>query len=161
MSNILTLDELIRVRIQCRERSKQVVFTNGCFDILHAGHVDYLNKAKELGDILIVGINSDASVKNIKGELRPIVPDSERAILVGNLKAVDYVTLFDENTPGRLISDLIPDILVKGADWSIENIVGRDVVEGNGGEVKTITFVNDQSTSKIIQKILDRYGADG
>jgi len=161
VNNILKLKEMLLVRRQCRDQHKKVVFTNGCFDILHAGHVDYLTKAKELGDILIVGINSDFSVRNIKGELRPVIPENERAILVGSLKPVDYVTLFDENTPGTLISELIPDILVKGADWSIENIVGRDVVESNGGEVKTITFVNDQSTSKIIQKILDRYGADG
>lgn len=161
VSNILSNNELQQLRNECKKSGRKVVFTNGCFDILHAGHVDYLTKAKELGDVLIVGINSDFSVKNIKGELRPVIPEMERALLVSSLKPVDYVTLFDENTPGRLISELIPDILVKGADWNIENIVGRDVVEKNGGEVKTINFVNDQSTSKIIQKILDRYGADG
>lgn len=161
VNNILNRKDILKLRQEYRETAKKVVFTNGCFDILHAGHVDYLTKAKQLGDILIVGINSDFSVKNIKGELRPIIPEGERALLVGSLKPVDYVTLFDENTPGTLISELIPDILVKGADWSIENIVGRDVVENNGGEVKTINFVNDQSTSKIIQKILDRYSADG
>lgn len=145
------------VRRKLKTEGKKVVFTNGCFDILHAGHVDYLSKAKALGDILIVGMNSDSSIRNIKGELRPIVPEAERAFLVANLKAVDYVTLFNEDTPGRLIDELIPDILVKGADWSIENIVGRETVESNGGEVKTIRFVSNQSTSSIINTILERY----
>ncbi|MCU7494681.1 MAG: D-glycero-beta-D-manno-heptose 1-phosphate adenylyltransferase [Ignavibacteria bacterium] len=145
------------VRKRLKAEGRKVVFTNGCFDILHAGHVDYLSKARQLGDILIVGMNSDYSVKNIKGSLRPIIAESERAFLVANLKAVDYVTLFDENTPGELIDELVPDVLVKGADWKLENIVGRDTVEKNGGEVKTITFVSQQSTSKIIDTILERY----
>ncbi|MGE5457696.1 MAG: D-glycero-beta-D-manno-heptose 1-phosphate adenylyltransferase [Methanococcaceae archaeon] len=136
---------------------RKVVFTNGCFDILHAGHVDYLTKSKALGDVLIIGINSDSSIKRIKGKLRPIISEQERAILVASLKAVDYVTLFDEDTPGELIDELIPDVLVKGADWSLDKIVGRDVVETNGGAVKTIEFVSGQSTSKIIQTILERY----
>jgi len=156
-SNILNRSEMVLVRKELKIEGKKVVFTNGCFDILHAGHVDYLSKAKALGDILIVGMNSDASIRNIKGPLRPIIPESERAALVAGLKAVDYVTLFDENTPGVLIDELVPDILVKGADWSIENIVGRERVEANGGEVKTITFVSQQSTSKIINTILERY----
>ncbi|MCU7492838.1 MAG: D-glycero-beta-D-manno-heptose 1-phosphate adenylyltransferase [Bacteroidota bacterium] len=149
--------EMVSVRRKLKDEGKKVVFTNGCFDILHAGHVDYLSKAKALGDILIVGMNSDSSIRNIKGELRPIISEAERAFLVANLKAVDYVTLFDENTPGELIHELIPDILVKGADWSVENIVGRDTVEENGGEVRTIKFVSQQSTSKIINTILERY----
>jgi rfaE bifunctional protein nucleotidyltransferase chain/domain len=149
--------ELLRIRKELRKQGKKVVFTNGCFDILHAGHVDYLKKAREMGDVLIVGLNSDSSIRRIKGQLRPIVPQYERAFLIGNLKVVDYVTFFDEDTPGELISDLIPDVLVKGADWKIENIVGRDVVEENGGEVKTIEFVNDQSTTNIIQTVLERY----
>lgn len=149
--------EMVSVRRKLKDEGKKVVFTNGCFDILHAGHVDYLSKAKALGDILIVGMNSDSSIRNIKGELRPIISEAERAFLVANLKAVDYVTLFDENTPGELIHELVPDILVKGADWSVENIVGRDTVEENGGEVRTIKFVSQQSTSKIINTILERY----
>lgn len=156
-NNILNRAEMASVRRKLKTEGKKVVFTNGCFDILHAGHVDYLSKAKALGDILIVGMNSDSSIRNIKGELRPIVPEAERAFLVANLKAVDYVTLFNEDTPGRLIDELIPDILVKGADWSIENIVGRETVESNGGEVKTIRFVSNQSTSSIINTILERY----
>lgn len=157
MKNILTREQIAEVRKELKESGKKVVFTNGCFDILHAGHVDYLNKARALGDILIVGMNSDSSIKRIKGENRPVIPEAERAFLVANLKAVDYVTLFDEDTPGELIDVLIPDFLVKGGDWNIDNIVGREVVEANGGQVKTINFVNDQSTSKIISSILEKY----
>ncbi len=157
MNRILDRKNLIEIRKQLKAENKKVVFTNGCFDILHAGHVDYLTKAKQLGDVLIVGINSDSSIKRIKGEKRPILNEKERAFIISNLKAVNYVSLFDEDTPAEIINDLIPDILVKGADWSIENIVGREVVEANGGEVKTISFVNDQSTSKIIRIILEKY----
>ncbi len=154
---IVTREEIKKIRAELKEQNKKVVFTNGCFDIIHSGHVDYLVKAKQLGDILIVGLNTDASVKRIKGDKRPILKQDERAFIVSNLKPVDYVTFFDEDTPAEIITDLIPDILVKGADWSIDKIVGREVVESNGGEVKTIEFVNDQSTSKIIQTILSRY----
>lgn len=154
---IVTREEIKIIRAELKEQNKKVVFTNGCFDIIHSGHVDYLLKAKQLGDILIVGLNTDASIKRIKGDKRPILKQDERAFIVSNLKPVDYVTFFDEDTPAEIITDLIPDILVKGADWSIDKIVGRDVVESNGGEVKTIEFVNDQSTSKIIQTILSRY----
>lgn len=150
-------DEIRQIREKLKKENKKVVFTNGCFDILHSGHVDYLNKAKDMGDVLIVGINSDSSVKRIKGEKRPILSEKERAFIVSNLKSVDYVTFFYEDTPKEIIEELIPDILVKGADWSIENIVGRDTVEAHGGEVKTIEFVNDQSTSKIITKIIENY----
>jgi len=125
--------------------------------LIHSGHVDYLIKAKELGDILILALNSDESVKRIKGNKRPILLLKERAFIVSNLKPVDYVTFFEEDTPAEIINELIPDILVKGADWPIDKIVGREVVEANGGEVKTIQFVNDQSTSKIIQKIIRNY----
>ncbi len=159
MSSITSLDKLAEIRKELKSQNKKVVFTNGVFDILHSGHVDYLNKAKALGDILIVGLNSDLSVKKIKGEKRPIVTEEERAFLILNLKAVDYVTLFDEETPANVIEKLIPDVLVKGADWAIDNIVGKDVVMKNGGEVKAIEFVNNQSTSKIIQTILSRYNS--
>jgi D-glycero-beta-D-manno-heptose 1-phosphate adenylyltransferase len=155
--NHYPLDEIISLRENLKKHNKKIVFTNGCFDLIHSGHVDYLVKAKQTGDILIVGLNSDASIKRIKGEKRPILKEDERAFIISNLKAVDYVTLFEEDTPLELISKIIPDVLVKGADWSIENIVGRDVVEQSGGEVKTIAFVNDQSTSKIINLITDRY----
>jgi D-glycero-beta-D-manno-heptose 1-phosphate adenylyltransferase len=150
-------NEMIEIRFGLKNGYKKLVFTNGCFDILHSGHVDYLNKAKQLGDYLLVGLNSDISVKNIKGKNRPIINETERASLLDNLKCVDYVTFFNENTPEQLISSLVPDILVKGADWTIDKIVGREIVEANGGIVKTIEFSCDQSTSKIINLIIDRY----
>jgi D-glycero-beta-D-manno-heptose 1-phosphate adenylyltransferase len=154
---IIKADEFLPIRRNLKHENKKIVFTNGCFDILHAGHVDYLNKAKEMGDVLIVALNSDASIKRIKGQKRPVVNESERAFIICNLKCVDYVTFFDEDTPERIISLIVPDILVKGADWSIDKIIGRDVVEQNGGEVKTIKFINFQSTSKIIETIIERY----
>jgi rfaE bifunctional protein nucleotidyltransferase chain/domain len=157
MKFIKTLEEMKEIRQQLKNQNKKVVFTNGCFDLIHAGHVDYLSKAKALGDVMIVGLNSDASVIRIKGSKRPILNETERSFIISNLKPVDYVTMFDEDTPKLLIEELLPDILVKGADWEIENIAGKDVVITNGGEVKTIEFVNDQSTSNIIQIIVDRF----
>lgn len=154
---IVTLEKILEIRKRLKKENKKIVFTNGCFDIIHSGHIDYLSKAKNLGDILIVGVNSDVSIRKIKGEKRPIVKEKDRAFILSNLIPVDYVILFDENTPAELINKIIPDILVKGADWAVENIIGREVVEKNGGEVKTITFVNDTSTSKIINTILERY----
>ena len=157
MSSVISLSELKSVRSKLKASGKKVVFTNGVFDLIHSGHVDYLLKAKKLGDVLVVGINSDDSVKRIKGDKRPILKQDERAFVVSNLKPVDYVIFFNEDTPEKLISELIPDVLVKGADWSVEKIVGKDVVEKNGGVVMNIEFVNNQSTSKIIDLILKRY----
>lgn len=159
MSNIKSLDELVTIRETFRKNHKKVVFTNGVFDIIHAGHVDYLSKARAMGDLLIVGLNNDASVKRIKGEYRPIVPESQRAFVLSNLRPVDYVVIFEEDTPANLIDKIIPDILIKGADWSLDNIVGKDTVLKNGGEVKTIKFDNQQSTSNIIQTIIERYSS--
>jgi D-glycero-beta-D-manno-heptose 1-phosphate adenylyltransferase len=150
-------NELIEIRFGLKKLDKILVFTNGCFDILHSGHVDYLNKAKQLGDYLVVGLNSDYSVKNIKGKKRPVINELERATLLDNLKCVDYVTFFNEDTPEQLINSLIPDVLVKGSDWDLDKIVGREIVIANGGEVKTIEFSCNQSTSKIINLIIDRY----
>ncbi|HPO56272.1 MAG TPA: D-glycero-beta-D-manno-heptose 1-phosphate adenylyltransferase [Ignavibacteriaceae bacterium] len=158
MEHLVSRDEIKRIRKELKEKGKKVVFTNGCFDLIHAGHVDYLSKAKEFGDVLVVAVNSDESIRRIKGEKRPITPLSERGFVLANLKPVDYVTPFDEDTPFEIINELVPDILVKGADWSIENIVGRETVETNGGEVKTIEFVNKQSTSNIIKIIVERFG---
>jgi len=152
---IKSLVELKKIREKLKQENKIVVFTNGCFDILHAGHVDYLLKAKLLGDVLIVGLNSDSSVRKLKGDRRPITTEKERAFVISQLKSVDYVVLFDEDTPYNLISELIPDVLVKGADWKIENIIGRDVVENKGGKVINIKFDINQSTSKIINKIIE------
>ncbi len=157
MNVIVNLDQLKKIRQKLKSENKKVVFTNGVFDLIHSGHVDYLVKAKQLGNVLIVGMNSDASVKRIKGDKRPILKEDERAFIISNIKPVDYVVLFDEDTPEKLINEIVPDILVKGADWSIDKIVGKDVVEKNGGEVKTIEFVNHQSTSKIIELISKRY----
>ncbi|MGB5530141.1 MAG: D-glycero-beta-D-manno-heptose 1-phosphate adenylyltransferase [Ignavibacteriaceae bacterium] len=157
MSSAISLSELKTIRSKLKTSEKKVVFTNGVFDLIHAGHVDYLSKAKALGEILIVGLNTDDSVGRIKGNKRPILKQEERAFILSNLKPVDYVIFFKEDTPEKLISELIPDILVKGADWAVENIVGREIVEKNGGEVKAIKFINDQSTSKIIDLIIKRY----
>ena len=150
-------EKLIALRKRWKEEGKKVVFTNGCFDVLHAGHVDYLTKAKAFGDILLVALNSDKSTRSIKGEKRPIVKEDERAFILANLKAVDFVTFFDEDTPEQIIDELIPDYLVKGADWDIEKIVGAKTVIENGGEVKTIEFVSDSSTTKIVETIIKRY----
>ena len=152
-----SLPELRSICKQLKIEGKKIVFTNGCFDLVHAGHIDYLSKAKEMGDVLIVGLNSDNSVTRIKGKKRPILNEDERAFILSNMKAVDYVILFDEDTPQKLIEELLPDILVKGEDWAIDDIVGADVVLANGGKVKNIKFVNDQSTSKIIEKIIASY----
>jgi len=157
MSCIKQVKEIIEIRKNLKLENKKVVFTNGCFDLIHSGHVDYLVKAKEMGDVLILALNTDSSIKRIKGNKRPILLQDERAFIVSNLKPVDYVVLFEEDTPAEIIGAIIPDVLVKGADWAIDKIVGRDIVEANGGEVKTIDFVNDQSTSKIIQIIKERF----
>ncbi len=160
MGNVASIQELLSQRAQWKFDSLRVVFTNGVFDILHRGHVEYLSAAKRLGDILVVGVNSDVSVKKIKGPLRPIVPESDRAFILSELKAVDAVCLFDEETPFNLISALVPDILVKGADYTIENIVGRDVVEKAGGKVLTLDVVPDRSTTNIIEIITTRFAAE-
>jgi len=157
MSIIKSIEEIKEIRTQLKSLGQKVVFTNGCFDLIHSGHVDYLVKAKEMGDVLILALNTDSSIKRIKGNKRPILEQGERAFIVSNLKPVDYVTFFEEDTPAEIISELIPDVLVKGADWAIDKIVGREVVEANGGEVKTIKFVNQQSTSNVINIIKDRY----
>jgi D-beta-D-heptose 7-phosphate kinase/D-beta-D-heptose 1-phosphate adenosyltransferase len=157
MSIIKSIEEIKEIRTHLKSLGKKVVFTNGCFDLIHSGHVDYLVKAKEMGDVLILALNTDLSIKRIKGNKRPILEQDERAFIVSNLKPVDYVTFFEEDTPAEIISELIPDVLVKGADWAIDKIVGRDIVEANGGEVKTIKFVNQQSTSNVINIIKERY----
>jgi rfaE bifunctional protein nucleotidyltransferase chain/domain len=153
---IVELKELLELLEKVRGK-KKIVFTNGCFDILHAGHADYLNKAKSLGDILVVGINSDASMRRIKGEKRPILPQQMRAYLLDNLKPVDYVVIFEEDTPLELIKAIKPDVLVKGADWDLERIVGADFVLSYGGRVERIPFSFDISTSKVIERILGLY----
>ncbi|MFZ8932416.1 MAG: D-glycero-beta-D-manno-heptose 1-phosphate adenylyltransferase [Bacteriovoracaceae bacterium] len=138
----------------CENRgSKKIVFTNGCFDILHSGHVQYLNEAKSLGDILVVGLNSDKSVKGLKGPLRPINSEQDRKFILENLKAVDFVEIFDRPTPLDLIHNVRPDVLVKGGDWKIEQIVGSDFVISQGGQVRSLVFKEGKSTTNIIEKI--------
>ncbi|WP_461832314.1 D-glycero-beta-D-manno-heptose 1-phosphate adenylyltransferase [Aquifex sp.] len=152
-----TLEELLSILQEERKKGKKIVFTNGCFDIIHAGHVDYLEKAKKLGDILVVGLNSDNSVKRIKGEKRPINPQEQRAKVLSSLKPVDYVVIFEEDTPEKLIRAIKPDVLVKGGDWPIEKIVGKEFVESYGGKVLTIPFTYNVSTTEIIKKIVELY----
>ncbi|KER11099.1 MAG: D-beta-D-heptose 1-phosphate adenosyltransferase [[Candidatus Thermochlorobacteriaceae] bacterium GBChlB] len=154
---LLSLDEAKLFVDFVQQQGKTVVFTNGCFDILHAGHVQYLAKAKALGDILVVAINSDASVRRIKGEKRPINHQDDRAYILKNLKSVDAVLLFEDDTPLRVIETLLPDVLVKGNDWAVENIVGKDAVESHGGRVQTIEFLDGRSTTGTIEKVLKAY----
>jgi len=136
-----------------KKRGKKIVFTNGCFDILHLGHVKYLQDSKNLGDVLVVAVNSDSSVKIIKQKGRPINPQKERAGVLAALGSVDYITFFNDDTPINAIKALKPDILVKGADWHVSKIVGKDFVESCGGKVKTIPYLKGYSTTKIINKI--------
>lgn len=152
--NKITTPQLLREQLLLwQKEGKKVVFTNGVFDLLHIGHLTYLAKAAEMGDKLIIGLNADSSVKRIKGENRPVNDQNSRAMLLAALFFVDGVVVFEEDTPLNLISYLLPDILVKGADYSVENIVGAKEVIANGGEVKTITFVDGYSSTSIIQKI--------
>jgi rfaE bifunctional protein nucleotidyltransferase chain/domain len=136
-----------------RFRGKKIVFTNGCFDLLHLGHIDYLSKAKDQGDILVIGLNTDASVKRLKGDSRPLTDEDSRAIILASLGFVDAITLFDEDTPYELIAKVQPDVLVKGSDYKAEDVVGYDIVKAKGGEVITIDFVEGYSTSAIVDKI--------
>jgi len=155
MGTLVTLAEAQRIREQARLAGKRVVFTNGCFDLLHRGHVEYLAKARAMGDMLIVGLNSDRSVRALKGEGRPFVSESDRAIVLAALSCVDYVVIFDELTPASLISALVPDVLAKGGDWPVEKIVGREIVEAAGGQVVSIkSSVPGYSSSDLIERII-------
>ena len=154
---IQSIARLQRIVGNLKRQGKKVVFTNGCFDILHVGHVRYLSKARETGDLLIVGLNTDRSVRTIKGEQRPIVSERERAEVLAALAIVDYIVLFDEPDPLRLITALKPDILVKGADWAKDEIVGRDVVEKGGGKVIRIPLVPGSSSTNLIDRIIKVY----
>ena len=149
------LDELAAIAAQARRDGKSVVFTNGCFDILHRGHVHVLRQAKSLGDILIVALNTDRSVQAIKGPRRPILPEIDRVELIGAMEMVDYVVLFDEPDPYRLIAAIKPNVLAKGGDWSAEKVIGADVVEQAGGRVELIPYLEGFSTSAIIERILN------
>jgi len=158
MKKILSWETLKNEVEHRRRRGEKIAFTNGCFDILHVGHVRYLEEARKTGDFLILALNSDASVRAIKGEKRPLVPEQERAEVVASLAAVDYVTLFDETTPLKLIEYLRPDCLVKGGDWREEAVVGRDSVRSWGGRVVLVPVVEGASTTNIVEKIRQVYG---
>ena len=155
---IIERERLAIVLDRLHGEEKQIVFTNGCFDILHAGHARYLKTARSLGDVLVVGLNSDESVRSIKGPKRPLVEQVQRAEVLAGLQCVDIVTFFEEPDPLALIYDVKPDILVKGADWALEDIIGADWVIQNGGRVERIELVPDISTTILIDRIIDRFG---
>jgi D-beta-D-heptose 7-phosphate kinase/D-beta-D-heptose 1-phosphate adenosyltransferase len=150
-------EELLKITQDLQKKGKRIVFTNGCFDLLHIGHIRYLEEAKTLGDVLIIGVNSDSSVQKLKGPERPILPVEERAEILSGLGCVDYITIFDELDPLNLITSLLPDVLVKGGDWTKGQIIGSEVVEKSGGEVVIIPFVQGASTTNQIETILKRY----
>lgn len=151
MGNVHTIDSL-KTELSSLRKSKKIVFTNGCFDLLHVGHVRYLQQARELGDLLVVGINSDRSVKALKGEGRPLQLEADRAEILSALSAVNFVVIFDEPTPEKLIHEVEPDILVKGGDWPVEKIVGSDFVQSRGGKVLSLSFVEGRSTTSLVEK---------
>ncbi len=155
MDKIVRLESLVQVLDKFRREGKKVVFTNGCFDLLHPGHVTYLRKASNLGDVLVVGVNSDRSVQVIKGRSRPILNQLERCQVLAALECVGFVTVFDEEDPLRLIKTILPDVLVKGGDWNLDEIVGKNEVESTGGRVISIPYEPGYSTSSIIQRILE------
>lgn len=150
--------ELSKICAELKKNHQTLVFTNGCFDLLHPGHLHYLIKARALGDLLIVGINSDRSVKKLKGENRPLSPEQDRLEILAGLACVDYVTTFDEPDPYQLIALLKPDVLVKGGDWPVDQIIGREIVEQGGGKAVSIPFTPGYSTTKLIEKIISLYG---
>ncbi len=155
---IIERKKLAGILAGLRKKGQKIVFTNGCFDLLHVGHVRYLNKAKQQGDVLVVALNTDASVRKLKGPHRPLVPQRERAEILGGLAAVDYVTLFGEETPADIIEELQPQILVKGADYKVKDIVGNDFMKKTGGRVVRIPLAKGQSTTSLINDIVRKYG---
>jgi D-beta-D-heptose 7-phosphate kinase/D-beta-D-heptose 1-phosphate adenosyltransferase len=152
---IKSWDEIRSISSDLKSKCQTIVFTNGCFDILHCGHVLYLEQAKACGDVLVLGLNSDASVQRLKGKDRPINKQDDRAIVLAGLQAVDFVVIFDEDTPYNLIANIMPDVLVKGGDWSIADIVGSDIVLASGGIVKSLGFTDGKSTTNIITNIVN------
>lgn len=154
---IKSFEEAQKIREAARADGKKAVFTNGCFDLLHAGHVDYLEAARAEGDFLIVGLNSDGSMNRIKGDPRPLVPCADRAALLAGLSAVDMVVVFEEDDPLALIEALVPDVLVKGADWEEDEIIGADVVKAGGGSVVRVRLTEGKSSSGLIERILEKF----
>ena len=160
VKKILTLEDLVTRLGKVRKSGQKIVFTNGCFDIMHVGHVRYLADARSEGDLLVVGLNSDASVRIIKGDKRPIVRQNHRAEVLASLGCVNFIVIFDEPDPLKLIQTLKPDVLVKGEDWTEDAIVGAQSVKSQGGKIVRISFVEESSTTAIIEKILQRYRGD-
>ena len=157
MNNKLkTWEEITDISRKLKEQSETIVFTNGCFDILHAGHVNYLAEAKELGNILILGLNSDSSVKRLKGNDRPVNNEQDRAVVLSALCSVSYIVVFDEDTPYELINNIKPNILVKGGDWKPEDIVGHDIVSSYNGRVMSLSFIEGKSTTDIVNKLREK-----
>lgn len=156
-NKVRTLGGLKKTIARLRSQGRRIVFTNGCFDLIHYGHVKYLEEARKKGDILIVGVNSDASVRKLKGKKRPVVKETERLRLVAALESVDYAVLFKEDTPIKLIVSIKPDVLIKGADWKKDDIVGRDIVLSSGGRVSTIKLAKGHSTTNLIRKIAGHF----
>jgi len=157
MDKIIGIKQIKKIRANLKKKKKALVFTNGCFDLIHRGHVEYLKKAKSYGDFLLVAVNSDSSVRKIKGKGRPLIPLSDRLFILSHFSFIDFLISFDEETPERLIKVILPDVLVKGSDYSEEEIVGADIVKSNGGKVIIIPFIKGKSSSGIIEKILKRY----
>jgi D-beta-D-heptose 7-phosphate kinase/D-beta-D-heptose 1-phosphate adenosyltransferase len=160
MGKVLSRPELAAEAQRLKAAGKKLVFSNGVFDLLHVGHLRYLQQARQLGDALAIGLNADACVKRLKGDKRPILPEAERAELLAGLACVDYVCLFPEDDPRELIKAVVPQILVKGGDWPIDKILGRDTVEAAGGKVLSLPFVEGRSTTTIVQDIAKKFGAD-
>jgi D-beta-D-heptose 7-phosphate kinase/D-beta-D-heptose 1-phosphate adenosyltransferase len=160
MGKILTRSDAAQASAQLKAAGKTLVFSNGVFDLLHVGHLRYLQQARALGDALMIGLNADSCVKRLKGDKRPILPEAERAELLAGLACVDYVCLFEEDDPRELIKAVVPRVLVKGGDWPIDKILGRDTVEAAGGKVLSLPFVEGRSTTTIVQDIARKYSND-
>jgi len=154
-SKITDREELKNKLAYWRFKDQKIVFTNGCFDLLHLGHIDYLSKAKDLGDVLIIGVNTDDSVRRLKGKSRPITDENSRATIIASLQFVNAVVLFNEDTPYELIKQVQPDVLVKGSDYKAEDIVGYDIVKAKGGEIVTIDYLEGYATTAILNKITE------
>ncbi|GBD93931.1 bifunctional protein HldE [bacterium BMS3Abin05] len=157
MGRIVSREEIVRLRNELRDQGKLLVFTNGIFDLLHRGHLDLLNRAKNLGDVLVVGLNSDASARRNKGQKRPIISQDDRAFMLCHLIPVDYVLIFEEDTPYECIKEIKPDVLVKGADYAVHQIVGSDIVLGYGGKVVPVPLARGKSSTQIINSIVEKF----
>lgn len=160
MDKVISVKEINGISRELKGEGKRIVFTNGCFDIIHRGHIEYLKRAKSFGDVLIIGVNSDASMRMIKGTERPINPLEDRLFILAHLYFVDFLVPFDEETPELLIREVAPDVLVKGGDYSEDEIVGAEFVTAQGGTVRIIPFIEGKSTSMLIEEIIKRYGKE-